>query len=157
MTDTSLSRIEIHYYFPKRRLIKSAGPKEQIPFSHLSIPQLTDRLARCSVPPSTLENSETIKRTLPLKQVRRFNRTPLSTIRRKERNQRERMRRKNTIERVAIFWKLFGPIQQSNRLVMKRKAKGQKVSNGSVEKSIPKLKASEELGWKFVFRFYPIC
>jgi hypothetical protein len=60
------------------------------------------------------------------------------------------MRRKNTIERVAIFWKLFGPIQQSNRLVMKRKAKGQKVSNGNVEILIPSLKASEGLGWESV-------
>jgi hypothetical protein len=80
-----------------------------------------------------------------------------SIIWQKERNQRERMKRKNTIKRVAIFWKLFGAIQQSNRPIMKRKTKGQKVPNESVEKSIPKLKASEELGWKSVFRFYPIC
>ena len=56
------------------------------------------------------------------------------------------MKRINTIERVAIFWKLFGAIQQSNRPIMKRKTKDQKVPNGSIEKSIPKLKASEELG-----------
>jgi hypothetical protein len=71
MTDTSLSRLEIHYYFPKRRLIKSAGLKGQISFFHFSVSHLTDRLAKCWVSTSTFEKSETIKQTLPLKQVKR--------------------------------------------------------------------------------------
>jgi hypothetical protein len=53
------------------------------------------------------------------------------------------MKRKNKIERMAIFWKLFGTIERSSGSIMKRKTKGHEVPNRSIEKSIPKLKAIE--------------
>jgi len=71
-TDPSLSEIGSPIYFSRRRSIKSAGPKRTNTFFHFSISRLTDRLARCSVPASTFENSETTKLTLPLKQAKRI-------------------------------------------------------------------------------------